>query len=402
MLDADEVTVEMSLAGGFDPPSIEIKTGTTVIWHNVEAFDYPIVSGYHQVVADNGSFSSPKVAPGARWSHTFLKPGKFNYHCGIHPHTMIGQIVVTGPPIRDEPDERLVRIVEPDPNNDQSYDYAPDDITIEVGTTVIWRNDGAQDHTVTDDDGAFDSGKMDPGDEFRFTFDDPGVFHYHCKPHPWMEAVVRVHAPGKPPPQDTGDNDEQSANPPPPPPPSSSGGGPTTHYVNIVEGSSTDDWGYDPPSIVVSTGDTVIWENTGSTDHTVTADDGSFDSGMISTGGTYEFTFEEEGEFPYHCEPHPFMVASVTVSDSPKAAGRGEAPGLTIPGGTEEHAPEDAAVGDEQADTEVAADVPFVTLSGKEASLGLVALVASAAAAFLVGQWWGFRVRPSVRQGPTG
>jgi plastocyanin len=401
VMDAEDVTIEMSLPQGFTPPSIEIKTGTTVTWHNAETIDYPVVSGYHQVVADGGEFESPKVAPGARWSYTFLEPGTFNYHCGVHA-TMTGQIVVTGQPVKDEPKDVRVEIVEPDPNDQQSWGYKPKDVTVEVGATVTWVNNGAQTHTVTDGDGAFDSGDLAPGDKFTFTFKKAGVFHYHCEPHPWMEGTVSVHEPGKAPPKDTHEDsgDGSSSAPPPSSPsnPSSSGSGPTTYDVNIVEGGSTDDWGYDPASLSIATGDTVVWTNTGSTDHTVTAEDGSFDSGSIPPGGTWEYTFSETGDFQYHCTPHPFMMGTISVSDSPAGGGgavgtSGSASGPTVPGSptTSDQADEPVAAGEEAAAGIDGA--PTASLSGKEASLGAIASLLVASLAFLVGQWWGFNVR---------
>lgn len=54
---------------------------------------------------------------------------------------------------------------------------------VAVGTTVEWRNDGRNKHTVTADDGSFDSGNMEPGAEFSRTFDTPGVYRYYCIYH---------------------------------------------------------------------------------------------------------------------------------------------------------------------------------------------------------------------------
>jgi plastocyanin len=47
-------------------------------------------------------------------------------------------------------------------------------------------------HTVTDVNGAFDSGFLATGDSFSFTFDQAGEFEYYCLPHPWMRAKVVV------------------------------------------------------------------------------------------------------------------------------------------------------------------------------------------------------------------
>ena len=401
VMDAEEVTIEMSLAGGFNPPSIEIKTGTTVTWHNTEPADYPVVSGFHQVVEDTGAFDSGRVAPGARWSYTFDKPGTFSYHCGVHS-TMTGQIIVTGKPVKEENKDVRVEIVEPDPNDQNSWGYKPKDVDIEVGTTVTWVNNGAQTHTVTDDDGAFDSGDMAPGDKFTFTFKKAGVYNYKCTPHPWMTGKITVSEPGKAPPKEEPEEDDSSGGSSAPTSPSNptgaGGSGPQTYQVNIVEGGSTDDWGYDPAALEVGVGDTVVWTNTGSVDHTVTADDGSFDSGNIAPGGTWEFTFEEVGEYSYKCSPHPFMVASVSVVENPTggaAGGTGSAAGPTIGGtttGMDDMEDPVAAEEVEGAEGEIAA-APVSSLTGKEASLGAIASLLAVSVAFLLGQWWGFTVR---------
>lgn len=56
-------------------------------------------------------------------------------------------------------------------------------IRVPVGTKVEWTNVGRNPHTVTADDGSFDSGNMAPGDEFSWTFDEPGVYRYYCVYH---------------------------------------------------------------------------------------------------------------------------------------------------------------------------------------------------------------------------
>ena len=37
------------------------------------------------------------------------------------------------------------------------------------------------------------------------------------------------------------------------------------------------------------------------------------DLGEIEAGDTFSYTFTEAGEFPYHCEPHPWMIGTVIV-----------------------------------------------------------------------------------------
>jgi plastocyanin len=68
-----------------------------------------------------------------------------------------------------------------------------------------------------------------------------------------------------------------------------------------------------PDAVTVAVGDTVTWASIDSPDHTVTADDGAFDSGTLSNGDVFETTFDEAGDFAFHCEIHPSMTGTVTV-----------------------------------------------------------------------------------------
>lgn len=57
------------------------------------------------------------------------------------------------------------------------------EITVSVGTTVIWEMSANLPHTVTADDNSFDSGTMRDGDVFTFTFTEAGTFPYYCVFH---------------------------------------------------------------------------------------------------------------------------------------------------------------------------------------------------------------------------
>ncbi len=74
----------------------------------------------------------------------------------------------------------------------QDFEFAPSKVTIKVGGTVTWTNDGPSAHTVTADDGSFDSGQLQKGKTFSQTFDSTGTFSYHCSIHPSMKAQVIV------------------------------------------------------------------------------------------------------------------------------------------------------------------------------------------------------------------
>ena len=68
-----------------------------------------------------------------------------------------------------------------------------------------------------------------------------------------------------------------------------------------------------PSVLQVLVGDTVTWQNGDVTNHTVTADDGAFDSGFLSPGTTYSIVFPRTGRFDYHCTIHKYMTGTVVV-----------------------------------------------------------------------------------------
>jgi plastocyanin len=80
------------------------------------------------------------------------------------------------------------------------------------------------------------------------------------------------------------------------------------------------DFQFTPPSVTVKVGGTVTWTNNGPSTHTVTADDGSFDSGNLNAGKTFSHTFQTAGTFSYHCTVHPFMKAEVVVQAGSSAS----------------------------------------------------------------------------------
>jgi plastocyanin len=66
--------------------------------------------------------------------------------------------------------------------------------------------------------------------------------------------------------------------------------------------------------LMVALGATVTWTNDDpGMPHSVTAVDGSFDSGILLTGQTFSYTFGAPGEFEYYCTLHPWMRAKVMV-----------------------------------------------------------------------------------------
>jgi len=74
----------------------------------------------------------------------------------------------------------------------QDFSFNPGQITVAPGTTVTWTNGGPSPHTTTADDGTWDSGTLQQGEDFSFTFDEPGTYTYHCSIHPDMTASIKV------------------------------------------------------------------------------------------------------------------------------------------------------------------------------------------------------------------
>ncbi|MBI4068518.1 hypothetical protein HY413_03910, partial [Candidatus Kaiserbacteria bacterium] len=70
--------------------------------------------------------------------------------------------------------------------------------------------------------------------------------------------------------------------------------------VNVSIGDSF----FSPKNITINASDTVVWTHVGGAGHTVTADDGSFNSGLLQSGQSFTRTFSTSGTYPYYCIPH--------------------------------------------------------------------------------------------------
>jgi plastocyanin len=72
--------------------------------------------------------------------------------------------------------------------------FAPTTTSVLAGDTVMWTNDASRQHTVTADDGSFDSGTLAANGHFARVFDAPGTYAYHCRLHPYIRGEIDVHA----------------------------------------------------------------------------------------------------------------------------------------------------------------------------------------------------------------
>ena len=85
----------------------------------------------------------------------------------------------------------------------------------------------------------------------------------------------------------------------------------STHFIVAIR-----DFAFHPDSIHVPVGATVTWVNCETPPqepHTTTSDNAMWDSPELNPGDRFSHTFAAAGAFPYHCTPHPFMIAKVIV-----------------------------------------------------------------------------------------
>jgi plastocyanin len=111
--------------------------------------------------------------------------------------------------------------------------------------------------------------------------------------------------------------------------------GPPTGQV-VVEMRNN---GFSPAVITVRAGTLVVWVNRDPVAHTVTADDGGFNSGWIGPGGSFSLEFDRPGRYPYYCIPHGgpggFGMSGVVVVTGP-TPGSSPRPPAGPPGPTPE------------------------------------------------------------------
>lgn len=70
---------------------------------------------------------------------------------------------------------------------------------------------------------------------------------------------------------------------------------------------------FSPATLTVKVGDSVTWTNQDSAGHSATADDNSFDTGVLAQGKSGTVTFSKTGTYRYHCSVHPMMHGTIIV-----------------------------------------------------------------------------------------
>ena len=214
-------------------------------------------------------------------------------------------------------------------------DYLPDEDTkVTRGEIIEWINEDAAAHTATsfDDLGdTFDSGLLSSGDTYQLdTTDLPDSVSYFCTLHPWMRSVFAIVDDSEATTTEMMNNESMMMNN------ESMMMNNESMMMNnesmmmeekileisIPQGAGipgSDKIFYDPEEITIDTGDTITWTNNDITIHTVTSGmvesghDGIFDSSIIGSSESFEYTFDDAGYYPYYCVLHPWMLGSVTA-----------------------------------------------------------------------------------------
>ena len=288
-----EVRIVGDDAGDFVPGELTVDVGQSVTFVNIHSDEHTATgSGFDTgIIPDEGGTATVVLDT----------PGSFPYACQIHPE-MTGVIRVrdetgvvpeTQTTAQEVPADATTVVI-------ANLAFDPAAITVPTGTTVAWTNDDAVPHTVTSTDGAFDSGIFDPGGSFSFTFSEPGSFAYVCQLHPQMQGTVTAEGDAVASlsqASTTGGQIESSA---------PQAAAPGEAAVSIV------DFSFEPATLDVAAGATVVWTNDGLAPHTVTGD--FADSGVLEPGQTFSHTFAEPGEFSYVCAIHPQMAGTIRVS----------------------------------------------------------------------------------------
>lgn len=73
-----------------------------------------------------------------------------------------------------------------------NFSFSPPQLTVAIGTTVVWVNNDDVPHTVVGAHQEFRSKALDTGDRFSFTFAKAGTFDYFCSVHPMMMGKIVV------------------------------------------------------------------------------------------------------------------------------------------------------------------------------------------------------------------
>lgn len=91
------------------------------------------------------------------------------------------------------------------------------------------------------------------------------------------------------------------------------------------------DFAFNPATVTVPVGGRVTWTNTGQRPHTTTSTGGVWNSGQLTSGQSFSFTFNQPGSFAYQCTIHPQMRGTVNVQGAVGGPGPAAQPAAPRP-----------------------------------------------------------------------
>lgn len=140
---------------------------------------------------DGFKFETSTFEPGETISFDLnLRPGIHKVECFVANHDDLGMEIM----LEVRADAPMVRQEAAASGGDAvsiaGFAFEPPDLRVPEGTEVTWTNDDPTPHTVTADDGSFDSGTLEPGATFSVAAD--GSITYFCAIHPAMKGSLTV------------------------------------------------------------------------------------------------------------------------------------------------------------------------------------------------------------------
>jgi plastocyanin len=309
---ASAATATIKITNRLSPAELTVPAGTTIRFVNADG-------ERHRMRSQSGpaEFDSHNLEPGQSYSMTLTATGTYTYldereddDTRYHGTIVVGGAggsASTAPSSGSGATSASVSMA--------GRSFSPSTVTIAAGGSVTFRNDDDREHTVTATNGSFNSGTLPEGGSWKRSFKGAGTFSYLCAIHPEMTGKVVV--------KGSGGGSAVAPAPKPKPSPSPT---PTPTPMPATTGADAQivDFAFSPTELTIPVGSTVTWRNAGEAPHTVTADDGSFDSDMIEAGGSWARTFESAGTFAYFCALHPDMAGVVTVTAGEAAAAAGK------------------------------------------------------------------------------
>jgi plastocyanin len=211
--------------------------------------------------------------------------------------------------------------------------FQPADSKVPLGSKVVWQNKDTTVHTATSGSGAsdpnsgkaFDTKMINAGansDPVVITNSKVGdVLAYYCQIHPYMTGKLSVTAASAAASGAGGGTAGSAASTSPAAAGGAAASGPA---LTIPQGASVQgNPSYEPATLSVKKGDTIQVQNKDTTPHTVTSgktlEDPNkgkdFDSSIIAPSASAQISTAnlKPGEFPYHCDLHPYMTGTLKV-----------------------------------------------------------------------------------------